>query len=202
MALPPETLDLIRSFEGYLKPIGNGYVKPYLCPANVATIGWGTTRWPDGRRVSMSDAPISRERAVECFNFDMEAYARGVDAASAGARWHPLMRGACVSFAYNCGVGAWRASTLRRKVLAGDWDDVPREFAKWNKGGGRILPGLVRRRTAEAGMFMRGVQALRKGESPAPAEVPQSTQVAKPTINKDIRAESWAVRLMRYILRR
>jgi hypothetical protein len=63
-----------------------------------------------------------------------------------------------LSFVYNCGSGALRASTLRKVISARRWEEVPGEFAKWRTGGGRVLAGLVRRRKAEADLFMRGVR--------------------------------------------
>ena len=55
-----------------------------------------------------------------------------------------------VDFAYNAGVGNLKSSTLLKKVNAAQFDDVPAELMKWTKGGGKVLPGLVRRRQAES----------------------------------------------------
>jgi lysozyme len=183
MAIPDEALDLIKSFEGYLKAVPGrpGWVRPYLCPANVATIGWGNTRYPDGRRVQMSDAPISQETATRYLAHELQQDEASVDALTAGVELHPLMRGALVSFVYNCGAGAFRGSGLRRAVLARRWDDVPRELAKWRMGGGRVLPGLVRRRVAEANMFMKGVALMKRGDKGAtPTAVPAVPAVPAP----------------------
>jgi len=60
---------------------------------------------------------------------------------------------ALVSFAFNLGLGALQRSTLRMKVNRGEWDHVPAEFNKWVRGGGRMLPGLVKRRKEEAELF-------------------------------------------------
>jgi lysozyme len=179
MALPAEALDLIKSFEGYLKRLSDctGRVAPYLCPAGVPTIGWGTTFYPGGRKVALADPPIGCERATECLAHELTANERDVDRLTT-AKLHPLSRGALVSFVYNCGAGAYRASTLRRKVNEGAWSEVPRELAKWRMGGGRILPGLVRRRAAEAELFMRGVRAHDRGQPIADA--PESTPPASP----------------------
>jgi len=65
-----------------------------------------------------------------------------------------IQRGALASFAFNLGAGALQASTLLRRVNAHDWDDVPFQFSRWVHAGGRRLAGLVRRRAAEADMFM------------------------------------------------
>jgi lysozyme len=60
---------------------------------------------------------------------------------------------ALVSFAYNVGVGNLRSSTLLRKLNAGDYDGAALEFHRWNRSKGKVLPGLVRRRAAEALLF-------------------------------------------------
>src|SRR5215510_5663472 len=108
MALPAEALDLIKSFEGYLKVLGDGTdrVKPYLCPAGVPTIGWGTTFYPGGRKVTMADPPIDKARATECLAYELRDNEASVDRYTT-ARLHPLSRGALVSFVYNCGAGAY-----------------------------------------------------------------------------------------------
>jgi lysozyme len=67
-----------------------------------------------------------------------------------------LQRGALASFAFNLGAGALQASTLLRRVNALEWDDVPFQFSRWVHAGGRRLSGLVRRRAAEAELFLEG----------------------------------------------
>jgi lysozyme len=200
MAIPDAALDLIKSFEGYLKPLndGTGRVKPYLCPASVATIGWGNTRYPNGQRVKMGDPPIDRETATRYLAHELTEDEAAVDRLTPGVVWHPLMRGAIVSFTYNCGSGAFKASTLRKKILAREWDDVPRELRKYRMGGGRVLPGLVRRRDTEAAMFMRGVAELRAGRV---ATAPVLTQSHTPTTAQvpQERKESIWTRGLRYV---
>ena len=124
-------------------------LRPYLCPAGVPTIGVGSTRYEDGRPVSLTDPPITRARALEIAQHQLEReylprvleLCPGIDTSRRLA--------ALTDFAYNLGTGALRASTLRRRVLAGRWDLVPGELRKWVRGGGRVLPGLVARREAE-----------------------------------------------------
>lgn len=180
---------LIRKYEGYLRPLNDGTdrVRPYLCPANVATIGWGSTRYfsYDGLsarstgRVKMSDEPITRERAEECFRGELYQNEMAVDRYIT-VKIHPLMRDALVSFTYNCGEGALRSSTLRRVINKQDWQRVPREFAKWRMGGGRILRGLERRRAEEARLFMEGVRKLQSGVIDTPNIPPQPEPVPLP----------------------
>lgn len=165
MAIPKEALDLIKDFEGYLRRLNDGTdrVKPYLCPAGVATIGHGSTRYfPGGARVKITDPPISALRAAQCLAGELAQNENDFDRMTT-RRVHPIMRGAVVSFIYNCGSGAYRASNLRRKINAGEWSSVPYELSKWKRGGGRVLAGLTRRRKAEGDLFMRGVSMLGRG---------------------------------------
>ena len=139
-------VELCLKFEGV-------YLSPYLCPAGVPTIGVGSTRYLDGRAVRLTDPAISRGAALHLLTESLRRtylppvlkLCPVVDTADRLA--------ALVDFAYNCGVGNLKASTLRRKVNAGDWEAVPSELAKWVRGGGRILPGLVKRRAAEAALI-------------------------------------------------
>jgi lysozyme len=80
-------------------------------------------------------------------------YAAGVLRASPGLVEHPGAFAAMIDFAYNLGVGRYRASTLRRRVDQKDWDGAKEQLMRWTRGGGRVLPGLVRRRKAEAALF-------------------------------------------------
>ena len=125
------------------------YLRPYLCPAGIPTIGVGSTRYLDGRPVRLTDPPITRahamvllrERLLREFMPGVRKLCAAVDDAGRLA--------ALTDFAYNLGLGQLKASTLRKRVNAGRWDAVPGELRKWVRGGGRVLPGLVKRREAE-----------------------------------------------------
>jgi lysozyme len=142
------TLALIRRFEGL-------YLVPYLCPAGVPTIGYGATFYEDGTRVTLADSPITRERAEVLLLWHVKnVYLPAV------VRWCPAVIhetpgrvAALIDWTFNLGSGNLRASTLRRKVNAALWEDVPGEIRKWNKAAGRVLKGLTIRREAEAGMI-------------------------------------------------
>lgn len=135
---------LCRHFEGLS-------LTPYLCPAGVPTIGYGSTRMEDGSPVTMTTPAISAEHAETMLWRSLATgYAVGILKASPGLLAHPAAFGALISFAYNLGVPRYRASTLRRRVDAEDWVQARSEIKRWNLGGGRVLPGLVRRREAEA----------------------------------------------------
>lgn len=142
-------LKLCRVFEGF-------FSKPYMCPAQVPTIGYGTTYYENGVRVSLSDPPITRERAEELLSRQLTGiYMRGVLKCSPSLIAYPSALGALTSFAYNLGVPRYRGSTLRRRVDAGDWEGARVEILRWNRAGGRVLRGLVRRRQAEA-VYLHG----------------------------------------------
>lgn len=136
---------LCRRFEGCR-------LRPYLCPAGVPTIGYGATHYLDGRRVTLMDPPITREAADRLLLQSVRrTYLPSVLILCPGV-CDPLQLAALIDFTFNLGAGALRASTLRRKVNAGDWAAVPAELLRWVRGGGRVLPGLVARRAAEAAL--------------------------------------------------
>jgi lysozyme len=118
----------------------------------VPTIGYGATYDEDGSAVTLRDAPITRERGEALLLWMVRTHylpavmklCPGVDTAERLA--------ALIDFTFNLGAGNLRASTLRRRVNAGQWGDVPTELRKWVKGGGKVLRGLVLRREAEAAL--------------------------------------------------
>ena len=129
------------------------YLRPYLCPAGVPTVGCGSTRYLDGRAVRLTDPPITREHALVLLRHRVLAeYMPAVRALCPGIDDQRRLA-AITDLAYNIGLGALKASTLRRRINAGRWADVPVELAKWVRGGGRVLPGLVKRRAAEAALI-------------------------------------------------
>lgn len=134
---------LCRPFEGLR-------LRPYICPAGYPTIGYGTVYKPDGTKVTMDDPPITKETAEEWLLHELQHnYLAGVLKASPKLITEPRVLGAMADFAYNLGVARYRGSTLRRKIDQQDWDAAKDELMKWTRGGGRELPGLVRRRKAE-----------------------------------------------------
>lgn len=135
--------ELCRHFEGLR-------LSPYICPAGYPTIGYGTVYKPDGTKVTMQDAPISKETAEEWLQHELRNnYVLGVLKASPHLAAHPKVLGALGDFAYNLGVPRYRASTLRKRIAERDWEGAKEELMKWTRGGGRVLAGLVRRRRAE-----------------------------------------------------
>jgi lysozyme len=132
-------LDLIKSFEGL-------ELKAYLCPAKVWTIGYGST----GPHVKPGMV-ITEAEAERLLREDLERFEACVAKAAPGASDNEFA--AMVSLAFNIGEDGFRKSTVLRKHLAGDHLGAASAFAMWVKGGGRTLPGLVRRRAAEAQLY-------------------------------------------------
>lgn len=146
-------IQLVKQFEGFR-------AKPYRCPAGVATIGYGATRYVNGRKVTLLDAPIDERQASDMLERQLaETYAPGVNRLCPGLLPQALLQddwckfNAIVDFAFNLGLGRLQTSTLRRKLNAQDWTGAAKELMRWVRGGGRVLPGLVKRRGAEAAYF-------------------------------------------------
>lgn len=158
-------LELIKSFEGL-------YLKPYLCPAGVPTIGYGSTFYEDGTKVTLKDKPINEARAVALLQFELAMSEKYVDAYCQDDITQNQFD-ALVSFVYNAGPAALKASTLLVKVNKNPNDPTIREeFLKWVKadgthngidddGDGQIdevgekqtLKGLIKRRGSEADLY-------------------------------------------------
>lgn len=139
---------------GLCRPFEGLRLKPYICPAGYPTIGYGTVYKPDGTKVTMEDPPITKETAEKWLVHELRNnYVAGVLKASPHLAAHPKVLGALGDFAYNLGVPRYRASTLRRKIAEKDWDGAKDELMKWTRGGGRVLPGLLRRRQAECALL-------------------------------------------------
>lgn len=137
------TADLCRHFEGFSST-------PYLCPANYWTIGYGSTFDKSGARVSPTTPAVTQEEANELLHADLARFLKQTILLSPSlATERPGRVAAILDFVYNLGPGRYRASTLRKRVDSKDWAAVPTELRKWVFGGGKRLPGLVRRREAE-----------------------------------------------------
>jgi lysozyme len=139
MTISDDGLALIKSAEGLR-------LSAYLCPANVWTIGYGTTR---GVKAGQA---ISAIKAEELLREDVRQFERAVSEAVDV----PITQGqfdALVSLVYNIGTGAFKKSTLLRLLNQSRYAEAAAQFARWNKGGGKVLPGLVKRRAAERKLF-------------------------------------------------
>ena len=159
--------DLMHKYEGFRS-------RPYLCPAHIWTIGYGHVLYQDqiklpvvrvpGKEVPVirSDYPLkpednrvwSKEEINELFREDVATFERGV------LRLVPSVIGrqgsfdALVSISFNFGLGNLQRSTIRIRANRREWEGAADAFLVWTKGGGKVLPGLVKRRQAERALFL------------------------------------------------
>jgi lysozyme len=137
---------LARRFEGL-------YLSPYLCPAGIPSIFYGATYYQDGKRVTLRDPVGTRDQAEDLLLWMVRTVYLPAVLKLCPMVDTPQRMAALIDFTFNLGAGNLNASTLRKRVNAGQWDQVPGELRKWNRGGGRVLRGLVIRREAEAGLI-------------------------------------------------
>jgi lysozyme len=147
MKMTKEGLALIRKFEGFRSTA-------YRCPAGIWTIGYGHTSMAGSPAVA-GGMEISRAEAAAILAEDVARFAADV-ARLLVVRLADHQFSALVSFAYNVGIGNFRGSSVLKAVNCGDFAAVPRRLQLWTKAKGRQLPGLVRRRAAEAELFLGG----------------------------------------------
>lgn len=143
--VPQAAVDLAKRFEGFHRVPKHdpGRAHPYVCPAGYWTIGYG--HLCDARH-----PPISESQAETFLSQDL------MTAMRATLRYCPVLSAepesrlaAIIDFTFNLGAGRLQTSTLRRRVNDRDWQGVALELRRWVYGGGRVLPGLVLRRSAE-----------------------------------------------------
>lgn len=170
-------LNLIKEFEGCLREAEPGQFVPYICPAGVLTIGWGHTNH-HGRQFD-ENTVWTQAQCDAALAEDLRGFEKAVERL-VKVQLNQNQFDALVSFAYNCGEDNLGKSTLLKRVNAGDFDGAAQEFAKWNKGGGQVLRGLVRRRAAEAKLFSTRVSAPRVEPPPVSPEVEPMPQKADP----------------------
>ena len=143
---------LCKPFEGYAKRLPNGDCKAYPDPGTGGdpwTIGWGST----GPEVT-PDTVWTLQQAEDSLDKHLLHFCMGVLRLSPILLKQPARRlAAIISFAYNCGLGNYRISTLKKRVDAQDWAGACEEIVKWNKAAGRVLKGLTRRREAAAALL-------------------------------------------------
>jgi lysozyme len=147
MKISNRGLQLIKDFEGF-------YAKPYLDPVNVITIGYGVIKYPDGKRVTMTDKAITEKQASDMLQTLIDkTYAPAVNR-QVKVQLTQNQIDALISFTYNLGETNLSQSTLLKKINANPCDPtIANEFAKWVNAGGKKLNGLVRRRKAESDLY-------------------------------------------------
>jgi lysozyme len=159
--------DLMHRFEGCRN-------KPYLCPAHIWTIGYGHVLYQEqiklpmvrveGKEIPMirKEMPLkpednrvwSKEEIEKLFADDVASFERGVLRLVPGVVGRQGAFDALVSISFNFGLGNLQRSTIRMKANRGDWEGAAQAFMAWTKGGGKVLPGLVKRREAEIALFL------------------------------------------------
>lgn len=174
MKTSPRGINLIKEFEGFraeaYKPI----------PSDPWTIGYGTIRG-----VKPGDV-MTRAEAERRLRHELVEYERAVERATGGNATQPQFD-ALVSFAYNVGVKGMAGSTVIKRHNAGDHQAAARAFGLWNKAGGKVWPGLTRRRAAEAALYLTPDPASQPVENikyAMPAEVEPERSLAQSEISR------------------
>jgi lysozyme len=159
--------DLMHKYEGFRS-------RPYLCPAHIWTIGYGHVLYQEQIRLPVvrvegKDMPMIRKEMPlkpednrvwtkteidELFRTDVGTFERGVLRLVPGVVGRQGSFDALVSISYNFGLGNLQRSTIRMRANRGDWEGAAEAFRVWTKGGGKVLPGLVKRREAEIALFL------------------------------------------------
>ena len=139
-------LNLIKEFEGFRSTA-------YLCPAKVWTIGYGSTFYPDGRRVKQGDK-ITPNEAEILLRDTVQSFADQVSNLI-NVPITDNQFSALVSLTFNIGIGAFSKSTLLRVLNQRNYTEASNQFLRWNRAGGRILEGLTRRRNRERQLFLK-----------------------------------------------
>lgn len=142
-------LDLIKHFEGL-------FLKSYLCPAKVWTIGYGTTIYPNGSKVKSGET-CTEQQALSFLKNDLSFFEKAVDAYTRDDVSQQQFD-ALVSFAYNLGSKNLKDSTLLKVINANpvDYDPIKKQWLRWNKANGAALKGLTRRRNSEFYYYKNG----------------------------------------------
>jgi lysozyme len=139
MNISKEGLSLIKKFEGC-------ELEAYKCAAGVLTIGYGSTKG-----VKEGDT-ITQEEADKLLLHEMNEYEGYInDAVTVDLKQNQF--DALVSWVFNLGPANLKASTMLKVLNNKEYDDVPAQIKRWNKAGGKVLQGLIRRREAEALLF-------------------------------------------------
>ena len=150
MTVPQAAIELAKRFEGFERRVKRGIQVSavlYVCPAGFWTIGYG-------HLCEETHSPITEEQAEIYLAHDLQT------AFAATLRYCPVLMtesdnrlAGIVDFTFNLGAGRLQTSTLRRRINQRDWTASAQEHSRWIYGGGKVLPGLVARRRAEAALI-------------------------------------------------
>ncbi len=166
MKLSPIGAALMHRYEGYRN-------RPYLCPAQIWTVGWGRVLYQEQIRLPVvrvgdyqgmirKEFPLrpednrawTKDEIEELFSEDVASFERGALRLSPNLVGRQGAFDAVVSFSFNAGLGNYQRSTIRMKNNRGDFEGAADAFMAWTKGGGKELPGLVKRRKDERALFL------------------------------------------------
>jgi lysozyme len=159
------------------KPFEGCKLTAYRCPAGILTIGYGHTSAAGAPEVT-EGMTISQEDATRILSTDMEKFERHVDQL-VKVQLTQHQYDVLVDFCYNAGAGNLASSTLLKCVNAGQYEKVPAELQKWTRGGGKVLPGLVRRRNAEADWWNTGGKPVEEQEQRITPDAPETKTMAQ-----------------------
>ena len=150
--VPKAAIELAKRFEGFERKVKRGTeitAVPYVCPAGFWTIGYGHLCDPKHPPITEAEAEVYLARDFQ-------------SALTATLRYCPVLAtelegrfAAIIDFTFNLGAGRLQTSTLRRRINQRDWSSAAQELRRWIYGGGKVLPGLVARREAEAAWLLR-----------------------------------------------
>ena len=150
MRISKEGVAFIASFESFVS-------KPYLDTGDVPTIGYGTTIYPNGKKVKMSDKPITEAEALayKMYHIEKRCYPY-IDVVLNQNQFDAIC-----SFVYNVGGEAFRTSTLRKKIIANaPYEEIKEQFLRWNRDNGKVVNGLTKRREKEAQLYGKPIELL------------------------------------------
>lgn len=158
MKVSDAAIEVIKHHEGKRN-------RPYMCPALLWTIGYGHVLYPEQAKLKLEERkayPLRPEHdkiwsdgGIDAIlRSDLARFESGVIRLCPSSADHQSHFDALVSFSFNVGLGSLQSSTLRMKYNRGDYQGAADELLKWTKGGGRVLPGLTRRRLEEQALFL------------------------------------------------
>jgi len=157
----PELIKLVKCHEGVR-------TRPYQCPALIWSVGVGhvidpahlAVKYEERRNLPIPegwDRVLTMDEVDRILSQDLGRFERGVVRLCPAAVDRQGVFDSLVSFAFNVGLGSLQRSTLRMKTNRGEFEEAADEFLKWTKAGGRVLPGLVKRRMDERALYLSGV---------------------------------------------
>jgi lysozyme len=166
MRISQNCLEIIKKWEGFK-------LDAYLDPVGIATIGYGTIRYPDGQKVKMGDK-TSEAEAEAFLKFEVDGTVASLNEVLKGINLNQNQFDALVSLCYNIGVGGFKGSSILKFLKTGDFKKASESIDLWNKGTingvKTVLPGLVNRRKDERTLFDK------KGNEGMPIEIEESPQ--------------------------